>query len=444
MIMGSGEMRRLLGAVEKNFPGLSGSVEVCMSVVNAMNLKDYENPLGMILVGVPSSGKTTTLDMFEGDFFIPLDDWTPEAFVSHVSKKRKKDLLEVMRHKCLVTAEMGPFFSKKTTEDLSRAVAYIVRIFDGKGFMKGTGNLDDGAIKGHRGDYRFSWLGATTPFSNKVWNVMGKLGNRLLFYNLEAGKMAEDLDWRKERYSVKMAECQKHVRRVLRVIPYSYEWDDGNDDREQVFRIVKLSILLCKLRAVVHVWKGEKDESGKSEYEFLSPMIEDNKRCFNQLYLIARGRAMLYGRDRISKDDVDMVSEIVKASAPYERHLILTHLVENGGSCSYDEMSEFLNCSPANITRIVKKLDILRICEHDKFEGHVKLSKDFSWLVNGTSMKICLSLEDRVLASIHKHPTHIKDVINRFNGEDIEPVLEKLKANGQIMFQTPTMVMRNA
>jgi len=40
---------------------------------------------------------------------------------------------------------------------------------------------------GYSGDYKFAWLGATTPIRASVWNIMGKIGNRLFFFEpLEA------------------------------------------------------------------------------------------------------------------------------------------------------------------------------------------------------------------------------------------------------------------
>lgn len=101
----------------ENIPNLWLGLEFALSVKSILNIKDCTLPFAGILLGPPSSLKTLIIECFRGykhTFYT--DNFSPRAFVSHVSGKteeqlRKDDLLPRMKNKFFMTPELAPTFS---------------------------------------------------------------------------------------------------------------------------------------------------------------------------------------------------------------------------------------------------------------------------------------------------------------------------------------------
>jgi hypothetical protein len=103
--------------IGKNFPTLVRPAEVCLSVEVQLLLNDVSNPFALALVDVPASGKTITLNFFDGleQLAYTTDNFTPAAFVSHASNVKREDLDKVdllprIRYRTLVVRELGSIF----------------------------------------------------------------------------------------------------------------------------------------------------------------------------------------------------------------------------------------------------------------------------------------------------------------------------------------------
>lgn len=78
--------------IEANFPGLVSPAEVCASVLAQILIQDVTNPFALVLIDVPSAGKTITINFFDGINGIThaTDKFTPSSFVSNAVNVKKK------------------------------------------------------------------------------------------------------------------------------------------------------------------------------------------------------------------------------------------------------------------------------------------------------------------------------------------------------------------
>lgn len=111
------QIQKLKQVIERNFKNLWEAAEACLAVIAALHIKDIVNPLSLILVGRPSSSKTTVLGFYKEDkeLVYHTDKFTPKSFVSGYANCEAKtlpkiDLLPRIKHKVLIVPELAPIF----------------------------------------------------------------------------------------------------------------------------------------------------------------------------------------------------------------------------------------------------------------------------------------------------------------------------------------------
>jgi len=180
------KFEELLETINTNFSGKSFGLEACLSVTAQLNIEDLTQPFALILMGNPSTYKTTILEIVNS---LPnaykSDKFTPKSFVSHSANTKKDelskiDLLPRIQFKTLITPELAPMFTGNE-DNLVENFGILTRILDGRGLM-----IDSGVHgrRGYDGDYYFMWIGAVIDIPHKVWKVLGNLGPRLYFLRL--------------------------------------------------------------------------------------------------------------------------------------------------------------------------------------------------------------------------------------------------------------------
>lgn len=379
----------LLATVAYNFDSkMAFVVEVCVSVVSTLMLKDVSNPVGLILIDNPSTGKTTALSMF---YDLPMvyrsDAFTPASFVSHAANvKRKKleeiDLLPRIKHKCLVVPEMAPFFSQRL-DDLTKSVGILTRVFDGEGYWSDSGTHGG---RGYREEFPFAMLGATTPISKAVWKVMGQFGSRLLFLTLNSSLNAEerlaksfsDVFFRGAKsFKERVAECRaaaSHFFTVLtdQVSPaafaHSVHWDTNVDPRDLKLQISIISEFAASARSKVATWDS-KSRDAKNSRDFSQPLKEGPQRITAILYSLARAHAVARGRRQMNQDDMPLIIETALSSMPYDRRQVVNLLLGDQsptkacvrGQVSSSDIEESLTISRPTAIRIIDELTLLGI-----------------------------------------------------------------------------------
>ena len=78
--------------VGEHFPGLVPPVAACVATACSLILSDLSNCPALVLVGQPSSSKTTILEFINPSFSYRSDNFTPRAFVTHAANIKKAEL----------------------------------------------------------------------------------------------------------------------------------------------------------------------------------------------------------------------------------------------------------------------------------------------------------------------------------------------------------------
>lgn len=363
--------------IDKDFPGLWPPLEACLASSLTLLLEDLTNPIGLILQGPPASEKTTALSFFYDLKGISMksDNFTPKAFVSHASNLPEKKLAEVdllprMRNKVFIVPELAPIFGKRK-EDLTESLAMLTRVFDGEGLETDSG------IRGHRGytgKYVFTWLGATTPLPNHVWHTMGKLGSRFLFDNIQSKNKSslqlKEIMRNQRTYGQKIQGCRAAVHQLLHQRwgsinnPRRIAWDREGDAEAVREAIVSCAEVLRYLRGSIEVFRAETSDTGDEAFRYTTPIVEEPERIIQQLYNLARGRAILYGRSSLDPSDVPLLFRITLSSCPFHRSEAFKFIAgQNDYRLTIETLASLMGASYSAAYRICNELSALGVVE---------------------------------------------------------------------------------
>lgn len=324
--------------VKRELPECWPPLEACLSVVGAAMLEDVHHCIGLILVGEPGGRKGTTLSMLGSDEPIyRCDDFTPASFVSADATKTEEqlariDLLPQIRHKILVVDELSPMLSKRY-EDLIASIGILTKVMDGKGYLRATGTH---GRRGYQGDYRFNMIGGTTPPEHKVWQALGKLSSRWIFFNLGRPSLSGDI---RRDYGTALTVCSRVVQQFLTGFWQGYavqDWDRSQDSETWDTLLRWSADTTCRWRGLIQ----RQDVTG-----YNPPLFEVPYRLRETLYALARGHALLWGRQNIDWDDVNFAIDINQTNMPEDRYRVLgafnkavKERVDQGGIYEYEKM----------------------------------------------------------------------------------------------------------
>ncbi len=397
----SGEIQALRNTIENDFPNRSFAIEVCLSVKAQMKIDGLTQPFTLIIMGSPSTHKSTILEILESlpNSYLS-DSFTPKSFVSHSANSKKEDLgkidlLPKIKHKTLITPELAPLFSGNQ-DQLVEYFGMLTRILDGRGFQSDSGVHGK---RGYSGDYYFTWLGAVIDIPHRVWGLLGNLGPKIYFFRLpdDSKTNQEKLDQIKRNlkensYVTKLASSKDAIKKFWNFIENRPEqkedkviWNTENDDESTMNRIIQLAMVLSNLRAAIPTWHTS--DSGGAQYNFEMPTIENPSRASSALYNLARGHALLCGRNYITKDDLCVVIPTALSSAPRERVELFRLLIENNGKINTEQFMNLVKVSRSTALKEMQKLTILGLVTSTEEEATtkkvttIKLKDEFGWFV---------------------------------------------------------------
>lgn len=431
-----------MNKLKDEFPGLAASSECCAAVIGQLLVQDTTNCFGLILVDVPSSGKTICLNFFAGceEIIYTSDDFSPAALVSHAAQKKSNDLesidmLPKIRFKTLLVREMAAVFGDKD-DDLRKKMHLLTRVMDGEGLETESGVHGK---RGYQGDYLFMLLGASTPIALRVWKVMGGAGHRLFFLSLNSKRpgvdelhgMLLDGNYKKREVAVRQM-THDFLRTLWKQFPSGIRWDTSKDDPAATMWIAKLAHFVAHYRGEILVYSAWSDgEGGGKELQHTRPQIEQPMRVMTLLYGLARGRAALEGRNSITLRDLAPVIRIALDTAPDPRPLVLRELmtpsakdkwVDNGDkrkNLDAKTVAESMKCAVNTAKKEMEKMIVLGVAKNVKgFEtvadpmldidagdldeavnavaaggaGHKKemcLADEYAWLVSDEFRNMC-------------------------------------------------------
>jgi hypothetical protein len=162
-------------------------------------LQDNTQPVALIAIGCPGSGKTTPLSFLapEGEndelarFYHHTDHFTAASFVSHlasmtVDRLTQMDLLPRSKDKTLLTPELAPLFRSRGS-DLSKSMATLAAVLDGRGYVSHSGAHGE---RGHRGEHNFGWLGCSTPLSSTAFRELSQIGPKIFMFDVTRRRLS--------------------------------------------------------------------------------------------------------------------------------------------------------------------------------------------------------------------------------------------------------------
>lgn len=385
--------------IKNNFPDLLLPAEYGLAIIAQILIKEITNPFSLVLVDVPSAGKTIAINFFseiEGLTYAT-DKFTPASFVSNAANVKKEklseiDLLPRLKYKMFLIRDLATLFSKRD-DDLNECLGILTRALDGEGLNADTG------VHGQRhytGEFLFMILAGSTPIPPRVWKMMGNLGSRLFFLTMGTrDKSEEELVEQITKQSCKEKEkiCRTATKNFLYTLWYKYqdgvEWNKTNDTQKNKIIIARCARLLAKLRGVINVWK-ERGEDGEIGYSYYSPVIEKPDRINQLFYNLSRGHTLVCGRTQIDREDLRLVVELAIDSCPTTRARLFRRLLEKNGRMTTGEVEVALRCSKPTALKEMEMLKILEVCyiRLDSYgqvgepEKMLHLADDFMWFLS--------------------------------------------------------------
>jgi 5S rRNA maturation endonuclease (ribonuclease M5) len=376
--------------IAKNFPALTRPAEICGSVMTQMLLNDAANPFALVLLDVPSSGKTITENFFDvPQLSYTTDHFTPASLVSNASNVRREDLGKVdmlprIRYKTLIVRDLAPIFGAKE-DALLEMVGRLTRALDGEGLETDSGVHGQ---RGYKGDYLFMMLAGSTPLSPRVYKVLGTLGSRLFFLQLHSeAKSHRQLisQNRGKDRKLKENECRKITENFLHTLwsqnPNGIDWNKASDPEDCLLVIARCAELLASLRGTMQIWRSDDDDGiGHS-----IPVIEQPDRINCLLYNLARGHALFCGRRQITQEDLWPVLEVTFDSAQTSRSKLFRHLIEKDGKLETPDVERLLRCTAPTARREMEALSVLGVVDKLEITGHatvITLADRFEWFTS--------------------------------------------------------------
>jgi polyhydroxyalkanoate synthesis regulator phasin len=403
----------LRSTVKRLMPEIWPGLEFELSVSKVLNIEDCTLPVIGIILGRPSSSKSVIIDLMRKWVHVYCtDDFTPASFVTHTTATDspealgKIDMLPRMKNKLFLTPELSPMFSKDE-KDLAHQLGIITKVADGKGYSSNSG------AHGHRGydeDIMFTWIGAAVDIPYKVFKILHTMGPRLYLFRMNFDNKSEDELLQKLQASQRFNERFKEIQIALfdylkwfeigpnlaRAYDQSLgkmKWiPEDNENKDVMLYIVRLGTLLSHLRCVAQTFLTV-DTQG-TDYAYTVSQTEDPTRANTILYNIARGHALLTGRNHITRDDLSIVIHTTMSTTQIERFSIFSLLVANNGNLDTHMVLKSLNVSRPTALRTMtefKAIGLVDMDDEQNGEGRpskrIILKPEFDWLLTDEIIK---------------------------------------------------------
>lgn len=335
-------------------------VDVTMAAVVANLLK--ADPLWLLLIGPPSSGKTEILRALDDLSFIQfLSTMTPQTLISGRNTKNGKSasLLPKLNGKILILKDFTTVLSMRH-EQRTEILAQLREVYDGK-FSKsfGTGKTIDWT--GHVG-----FIGACTPVYDRHYAVIGSMGDRFILYRtdnenqMESGCMALNALGRE---STMRNELKSAVGDFLKQFK-NFKFSKFNTDKETQEMIVGLASFCAFLRCPV-------ERSYDNQSVMYEPQPEGTPRLSKQLYQLGMALAIVHGKDRISSKIYAILSKIALDLLTVQRKIVIKFLWDGLFWEQYSqwtttsEVARGVNLPTSTTKLILEDLMVLNVLRRD-------------------------------------------------------------------------------
>ena len=360
-------------------PNSGTALKIVLAVAVSANFK-INVMLWMLLVGVPSSGKTDLVRLLkDAEVTYYLDNLTQNAFISgeRASGRNKVyDLLPLIDKKCLIIKDWTSIFSldEKMTKKL---LGDLVGIYD-KEFTKFSSRRGNISYKS-----AFSQLGCITPATlNRHTNYMNMVGPRFLCYTMptltqEDSEESYDIIFSNQDRSLIEKEARLYASTYLSQLTQAQPSIEPFE--AQIIRYLRIAAeLMSNCRGIVILqsasFKNEEDEEVKY-YEVSEVQIEEPWRAVQQLLHLAKYLAFVIGKNTVDAEELAIIKEVVVSSMPADRSQALRSLKSHQGIITAKELSDLSQKSHRTSRRLLDELTALKVVE--KIPGTGSIANDY-------------------------------------------------------------------
>ena len=340
--------------------------------VYASTFLEKKDPVWLMLVGNPSSNKTTLVDLLKGveDVF-RLDTMTSNPFSSGQREKEKpKDLLPLLNGKCFIIKEYGTLFGR-SDEMVKQLISDLVAIYDGE-YAKHSPTR--GTI---RYESFFSHIGCVTPMSlNSRQVYMNSVGARFLFLKLPALSPQEKGENLQKIWDNEGIKTKEEISEIVCKFCVGLKNNILNNAKVAFSKKTKdalnnYAFLIARARGIVLTDRiSFKTEEGteKTHYEVSDIQVEEPFRALKQLRKIAHALALVNGKNEVGEEELIIVRKIALSSMPVRRADAL-RVFEKGKIFTAKSASDLLEKNNRTVKRNFDELVALEILKSRKGEN---------------------------------------------------------------------------
>lgn len=328
-------------------------------------------PLWLLIIGNPSTNKTTIVDLIKRhDEVFRVDALTANPFSSGQRESDKpQDLLPKLNRKCFVVKEYGTILGR-SDEVVKQLISDMVAIFDGE-YTKHSPTR--GTVK-H--EVYFSHIGCVTPavFQSRH-NYMNRVGARFLCLRmpeLEASDIAAGLarswdDEENERLKEEATELGTLLCEELK--DKADQLQDITFPEEVKEAVNTVAQFVCNARGTILAESTvDSAESSKENGEKIGTQIEGPFRLVKQLKKLLQCYALVEGEKMVMLQHLHIVSIIAFSSIPLRRATVLS-VFHTNGSVTVPKAAHTLQVHERFVRRQFDELVTLGILDVSKDEN---------------------------------------------------------------------------
>lgn len=373
----------VINEVEKLGEKRSWIMKTILAVYVSTFTKPETDPLWLMIVGNPSSNKTTLVNLIKkASDTIAVDSLTANPFSSgqkETKNDKAKDLLPYLNGKCFIIKEYGTLFSK-SDELVKSLIGDLTAIYDGV-FTRHSPTRGTVTHETY-----FSHMGCVTPMAlNKRHKYMSSVGARFLFLKIPR---LDDLErenclkavWRNNKQDKKYIEsivvnfCKTLKKRANDKIFFS---------TEAQIRLNQFSNFIARTRGIViNASSSSTSDNGlqKNYSEIVDRQIEEPFRALKQIKKLARCLAIVGDKEAVGDEELEIVRKIILSSMPQRRANVL-EVFKFGKIFTAQSAAEFLQKNDRTVKRNFDDLVALQVLEKNLEENQrayeYKLKSEF-------------------------------------------------------------------
>jgi hypothetical protein len=324
-------LQRLLDTAKQYYPALVPAFRVAAVVVSMMALRNRRKCFPLFFITESGFGKTAVLKAFipygqeQKDYLYRSDKFSAQSFVSHAANRKaadlsKVDLLPRLSDKTLVTRELAPLFRGRD-EQLVETFSILIGVLDGDGYTSDSGTH---GARGYENSILFNWLGATTPLTRRVFQIMLQLGTRLYFFEMPSNLPGEEelLAYAQDDKQNRAGDEQMQILANQFVMRFFDEHPVDSVDAEYIVipephlkSIVRLANLMVNARRPF-IEEDTPQADGTVEKDQTPGKPEGPFKHIDAFKELARASALIDNRTEVNDEDIRLVAHIALSSLP--------------------------------------------------------------------------------------------------------------------------------